>query len=912
MLCSVTVLGPGDQPPSRSLDERKKDESADDGQLVLTAPAGLKRRGYNLNVRVYRGEDLPKMDYYGTCDSFVALKFNGVVMRTETCFATQMPEWNTLLQMPVFTPALSDTVELQLWDWDRANPDELIATHLMKFTDLLSSSMPPTWINLYGMPINETSLGSWLAEMMRKGEVEQTAYMGRILVSVNAQVTNWPEMIDKATPIVRGPITDTFVCIMDLYFGSEIPVPMGGKVMVELTWGPAKNTRQTEWTSLNSSSKYFEFSPRAGDGHAVQSAAEDSAEGGSEAASAGGKKKAAKKPPGCQFKTIAAQLPKVRVDSDDFKYRQWWDIIVNVYVSNMVGSVSRVGYLRFAAKDVLNFVHKPEWHPIKGLQSSSGKTQSCGSLLFSLGFGPESALPGGERPEVIDLADTATQKEWCVYAHIYQARNLPASKANGLANPYCVVEVGAPPQAARLFNTRFWIAEKILGRDEETGALKKPVEGSFPQQSTTSENTLNPVWYETMRVSKAKLPAELYLAPDISITVKDAGSGGAAGGDKVIGRALFPPLLATKEYWKDPRPKWLPLRLDAHHDSRGRPTSFKKTPYGEARDEPVGEILVRFEVVDVEEGEDHEYGDGKKPRNTWPETEDCKIMISTIGFRNLAQYGAFDVANPSFSYHIPLVPNVAEEKLHLEMMEEKLERDAEGEVEEDEGDYMAPNEVLHYEWDSRVGIDPPAPGAKKEVTADNKKTGVTSGPPIPQESPFVGPSPFCLSTVVLNMRVPKERFYCNSLTVIVRDSGVKRLGDSVVAAANVPLRPYVVQLEELDERGKPPAHGYGKLATKEDPKRDAMFLLPKLYNTRDSKKLMQKEFAEEGEGGDEGEGGSEDEEDADDDEEEGGAGKGAAATEEGSDDGGWPAPEDVLAHPKVMIVTDSSLSPILC
>ena len=56
-LCSVTVLGPGDAPPSHSSEEFLEPE-------VLRSPSGLgnTRRGYNMIVKAYRGEEIASDD----------------------------------------------------------------------------------------------------------------------------------------------------------------------------------------------------------------------------------------------------------------------------------------------------------------------------------------------------------------------------------------------------------------------------------------------------------------------------------------------------------------------------------------------------------------------------------------------------------------------------------------------------------------------------------------------------------------------------------------------------------------------------------------------------------------------------------------------------------------------------------
>ena len=116
----------------------------------------------------------------GGCDPFLSVKFNGIVMRTQPEYATTQPEWNTLLVFPVFTPCLTDNIDLQLWAYKARNPDVLIATHRIKFSDLLSNQMYPTWINLYRLPYEERS---GMFSTGGEGQLsEYSEYSGRIQI----------------------------------------------------------------------------------------------------------------------------------------------------------------------------------------------------------------------------------------------------------------------------------------------------------------------------------------------------------------------------------------------------------------------------------------------------------------------------------------------------------------------------------------------------------------------------------------------------------------------------------------------------------------------------------------------------------------------------------------------------------
>ena len=117
VLATITVLGPGDSPPHHQPDE----EEAANVVSIMKTPTIKNRRGYNLAFKVYRGEYIMKhrlqdqggLDAMPT-DAFVSVRFNGLMTHTSTEFSTFTPEWNTHIVLPVFTPCLSDNIDVQV------------------------------------------------------------------------------------------------------------------------------------------------------------------------------------------------------------------------------------------------------------------------------------------------------------------------------------------------------------------------------------------------------------------------------------------------------------------------------------------------------------------------------------------------------------------------------------------------------------------------------------------------------------------------------------------------------------------------------------------------------------------------------------------------------------------------------
>lgn len=114
---TVTVLGPGDRPPTHESVAESKDDDAMD---TILRPPTVRQRSYMLHMKVYRAEDLPVVA--SRCDPFVSIKFNAYVLRTPVIANDTKPVWNQHLRLPVQTPCMSDNVDIQLWDRSTVRP----------------------------------------------------------------------------------------------------------------------------------------------------------------------------------------------------------------------------------------------------------------------------------------------------------------------------------------------------------------------------------------------------------------------------------------------------------------------------------------------------------------------------------------------------------------------------------------------------------------------------------------------------------------------------------------------------------------------------------------------------------------------------------------------------------------------
>ncbi|GBG34114.1 Synaptotagmin-1 [Hondaea fermentalgiana] len=664
---SVTVLGPGDVPPAHSRQEdyaglvATPHQQTGDAERVLRNP-DVRRRGYNFSIKVFRGEDLAVTDPWNNAsDPFVVVRFNGLMARTPHQPRTTSPSWNHLLVLPIFTPCFSNTIEIQLFDYVRGQPDRLLATRRLAFTSLLGQSFPPSWYNFYGRMDEERDSSGWVCDVIRsfKSDRDATNYMGRILLSFNTELTDKPVHIDRPCPPIKGPKSQPFILSVDVYEIAELDLSFGRKVMIELQFGPHK--RQSDWCTVGTvqplpqkrHSARRSNNDSLEDGHSEEDdeyvlephvngvllscSGDDSHEEFSHTASNPAARQATRRAMTsnpAQFRSIEVPLPTRGSEPTVQECAQFYDVILNVYVKGIFGSPQRVGFLRFKAIDIMGTSSTPEWFPVRGVTNKAGASETPAQLLVSVRFGQK--LGALKR---LPMQPPARER-FQLCAHVYQARNLRATDDQGLANPYVTISLAG--KTARNNNN--------------------PIDPRLERTSVVA-STLDPVWYETMVVDEVRLPSQLSLAPDIDICVQSKVEGAR---DEIIGRVKFPAALCSLEFWPaTKRPRWLRLarsELTALRANRSlqQPVSLLQTDGKigvesefEAESQ-AGDILIKLELVPIREIRAFPLW-----AHRWPRVVPCEVHLGTVGLRRLEEYGLFgSIDRPFCEVMVQSIPNM--------------------------------------------------------------------------------------------------------------------------------------------------------------------------------------------------------------------------------------------------------------
>ncbi|XP_074642408.1 myoferlin-like [Tubulanus polymorphus] len=209
----VTVMGPGDEAPSSKSVSQDDDE---DIESNLLRPAGVQLRPATFVLRVFKAEDLPRMDsdfmqgmkkFVGMgddkkelVDPYVIFSFAGKEVRTKIMYCSDHPDFNQELRLGLRFPSMCERIKLQVKDWDRMTEDDPIGTAYIAISQISAQGdggfLPcfgPCFINFYGSPREYSDLPDEYDDL-NLGKGEGVAYRGRVLVELATKLGEMPEL----------------------------------------------------------------------------------------------------------------------------------------------------------------------------------------------------------------------------------------------------------------------------------------------------------------------------------------------------------------------------------------------------------------------------------------------------------------------------------------------------------------------------------------------------------------------------------------------------------------------------------------------------------------------------------------------------------------------------------------------
>ncbi|CAF3351203.1 unnamed protein product [Rotaria sp. Silwood1] len=202
---SVNILGPGDEAPSQ---ENAADD--DDIESNLLKPAGIMLRPATFILKVFKADDLPRMDsaflngvkkiFHAAedikelIDPYVIFSFAGQQVSTKIVYTCSHPDFNQELRLGLKFPSMCDKIVLTVMDWDRLMHNDIIGVGILDIFTKDHGFLPtfgPCWINLYGAPREYSEVPTVLDEL-NSGKGEGVAYRGRIFVELQTILGETP------------------------------------------------------------------------------------------------------------------------------------------------------------------------------------------------------------------------------------------------------------------------------------------------------------------------------------------------------------------------------------------------------------------------------------------------------------------------------------------------------------------------------------------------------------------------------------------------------------------------------------------------------------------------------------------------------------------------------------------------
>ncbi|CAF0790229.1 unnamed protein product, partial [Didymodactylos carnosus] len=206
---SVNILGPGDEAPSQ-----ETGDDNDDIECNLLKPAGLMLRPATFTLKLYKADDLPRMDsafmhgvkkiFHGQedvkelIDPYVTFGFAGQQVSSKIVYTCSHPEFNQELRLGLKFPSMCDKITLTVMDWDRLQFDDITGSTVLNIKRLCDDrdngflpTFGPCWINLYGAPREYSEMPTILDEL-NTGKGEGVAYRGRIFIELQTVLGETP------------------------------------------------------------------------------------------------------------------------------------------------------------------------------------------------------------------------------------------------------------------------------------------------------------------------------------------------------------------------------------------------------------------------------------------------------------------------------------------------------------------------------------------------------------------------------------------------------------------------------------------------------------------------------------------------------------------------------------------------
>ncbi|OAF67762.1 hypothetical protein A3Q56_04526 [Intoshia linei] len=266
----------------------------DDVENNLLIPTGVVFETISLSIRIFDAEDLPTMDssIMGSikktilgketkpfCDPFLLCSFGGFAKKTPIFYNTYNPSWNCQINFSIKFPSMCDFLKIQLYDWDQIGKNDLIATSMLRLSDLSdlgdeeNEGYPPTFgpafVNFYGGP-RKFNISSDDYDDMNNAITEGCGYRGRVFMEIQTNINenSITEVPPEDVNINHKYKSKSEFVLNAVLFNASLLKKIGEPITVEISIGnygnsldplvlPSNSTSQPMGTIYDGSKYYF-------------------------------------------------------------------------------------------------------------------------------------------------------------------------------------------------------------------------------------------------------------------------------------------------------------------------------------------------------------------------------------------------------------------------------------------------------------------------------------------------------------------------------------------------------------------------------------------------------------------------------------------------------------------------------
>ena len=224
---SLSVLNENDERVELVPDPSKNNE--------CVVPSQIKVSYKQLSIYIFKAEELPDMNNLFSkekkanrkCDGYIECHYMGAVKRTkEVAMKNEIITWNTIFDIPVSQPTVSQKIVFYVKDSNTMMSDQLIGSFEINVNDVLANKYEKLQsINIYGSYVNSSSK---IAKNMNTNAEIGSRWKGRVYLQIKYTDSECPmsgtrdindnDLISQVINMPRNNLWSVYVKLFDAYY----------------------------------------------------------------------------------------------------------------------------------------------------------------------------------------------------------------------------------------------------------------------------------------------------------------------------------------------------------------------------------------------------------------------------------------------------------------------------------------------------------------------------------------------------------------------------------------------------------------------------------------------------------------------------------------------------------------------